>query len=384
VTYRVEAVAVPGGTLVTAVPLNSTNQTLNSLIHVEILVSIVVVVALLVLALWIVSFGLRPLEEMTETAGAIAAGDLSQRVRRPQERGEVGRLGSALNGMLSQIEAAFAERTASESRLRRFVADASHELRTPLTSIRGYAELLRKDALVDDASRRRAAERIEHEASRMGLLVDDLLLLARLDQGRPLERFSIDLGTVVRDAVEAARAVDRQRRISLEVSGEVRVSGDAARLRQVFDNLLRNAVIHTPAGTPVHVSVRRDGQRAVITVADEGPGLAVDQSARLFDRFYRGSEARTGEGTGLGLSIVSALAAAHGGRALVESAPGRGTVFTVELPAADTEDESEPAVTGRADAPPGSTPSPPDPAPDPPEGRGTLDSPDHGQRPVRH
>jgi two-component system OmpR family sensor kinase len=384
VTYRVEAVAVPGGTLVTAVPLNPTNQTLNSLVHVEILVSIVVVVALLVLALWIVSFGLRPLEEMTETAGAIAAGDLSQRVRRPEERGEVGRLGSALNGMLSQIEAAFAERTASESRLRRFVADASHELRTPLTSIRGYAELLRKDALVDDASRRRAAERIEHEASRMGLLVDDLLLLARLDQGRPLERFSIDLGTVVRDAVEAARAVDRQRRISLEVSGEVRVSGDAARLRQVFDNLLRNAVIHTPAGTPVHVSVRRDGQRAVITVADEGPGLAVDQSARLFDRFYRGSEARTGEGTGLGLSIVSALAAAHGGRALVESAPGRGTVFTVELPAADTEDESEPAVTGRADAPPGSTPSPPDPAPDPPEGGGTLDSPDHGQRPVRH
>jgi two-component system OmpR family sensor kinase len=321
---------------------------------------------------------------MTETAGAIAAGDLSQRVRRPEERGEVGRLGSALNGMLSQIEAAFAERTASESRLRRFVADASHELRTPLTSIRGYAELLRKDALVDDASRRRAAERIEHEASRMGLLVDDLLLLARLDQGRPLERFSVDLGTVVRDAVEAARAVDHQRRISLEVSGEVRVSGDAARLRQVFDNLLRNAVIHTPAGTPVHVSVRRDGQRAVITVADEGPGLAVDQSARLFDRFYRGSEARTGEGTGLGLSIVSALAAAHGGRALVESAPGRGTVFTVELPAADTEDESEPAVTGRADAPPGSTPSPPDAAPDPPEGRGTLDRPDHGQRPVRH
>jgi len=398
VTYRVEAVAVPGGTLVTAVSLGPTDQTVASLIHVEVVVSIVVVAALLVLALWIVRFGLRPLEEMTETAGAIAAGDLSQRIRRPEERGEVGRLGSALNGMLSQIEAAFAERTLSESRLRRFVADASHELRTPLTSIRGYAELLRKGALDDEDARRRAAERIEHEASRMGILVDDLLLLARLDQGRPIERFRVDLGAVVLDAVEAARAADRHRRISLALSGVVFVLGDASRLRQVLDNLLRNAVVHTPEGTPVHVAVRLDGPLAVVTVADEGPGLSADQAARLFDRFYRGSEARTGEGTGLGLSIVAALASAHGGRAFVTSTPGEGTVFTVELPASDAAEQSGDTGTGRPGAPTGFAPGPVSPGPSAPSpgptdvepgaapsaGDDTPGTVDHGQRPVRH
>jgi two-component system OmpR family sensor kinase len=364
VSYRVEAVALPGGTLVTAVPLDPTDQTLASLIHVEVIVSIVVVLALIIMALWIVRLGLRPLDEMTETAGAIAAGDLTRRVRDPEESGEVGRLGSALNGMLSQIEAAFAERTSSETRLRRFVADASHELRTPLTSIRGYAELLRKGALGDEEARRRAAERIEHEASRMGLLVDDLLLLARLDQGRPLEQSTVDLGTVVGDAVGAARDMAPDRPITLATDGTVLVSGDAPRLRQVFDNLLRNAVVHTPAGTPVHVAVRRDGSGALVTVADEGPGLDADQAARLFDRFYRGSEARTGEGTGLGLSIVAALAAAHGGRAFVRSTPGTGTVFTVELPALEARgtgagpgrepvaDEPEPLSTWEPDAAP--------------------------------
>ena len=377
-TYRAQALALPGGTLITAVPLDSTTATLTSLIHVEVIVSIVVVLALLFLALWIVRFGLRPLEEMTETAGAIAAGDLSQRVRRPEERGEVGRLGSALNGMLSQIEAAFAERTSSETRLRRFVADASHELRTPLTSIRGYAELLRKDALADEEARRRAAERIEHEASRMGLLVDDLLLLARLDQGRPLERFPVDLGVLVHDAVEAARTVDPARPISLELSGEVLVVGDAARLRQVIDNLLQNAVVHTPPATPVAVSVERQGSLAVISVADEGPGLAPDQAERVFDRFYRGSEARTGEGTGLGLSIVAALATAHGGRALARSRPGPGAVFTVELPAAD---EGEPILSPlSASWRQGPETEPETDAPEPV----APDVVDHGPRPVRH
>ncbi len=380
-TYRVEAVAVPGGTLVTAVPLDPTDQTLASLIHVEIVVSIVVVLALLVLALWIVRFGLRPLEEMTETAGAIAAGDLTQRVRSPEERGEVGRLGSALNGMLSQIEAAFAERTSSESRLRRFVADASHELRTPLTSIRGYAELLRKGAFEDEDSRRRAAERIEHEASRMGLLVDDLLLLARLDQGRPLERFVVDLGTVVHDAVEAARAVDGDRQFSLDVFGTVLVAGDAARLRQIFDNLLRNAIVHTPAHTSVDVTVRRDGPRAVVTVADQGPGLAADQASRLFDRFYQGSEARTGEGTGLGLSIVAALSAAHGGRAFVQSVPGEGTVFTVELPASDVPEGTEVGIRSLADSPTSSPSS--DPVGESPSEVDPVEVSEHDQRPVR-
>jgi two-component system OmpR family sensor kinase len=343
--YRAQAVAVPGGTVVTAIALAPTDQTVASVARVEWVVSIVVVLALLVLVLWIVRLGLRPLDEMTETAGAIAGGDLTRRVRRTDERSEVGRLGAALNGMLSQIEAAFQERAVSESRLRRFVADASHELRTPLTSIRGYAELLRKGAFEDEDGRRNATERIEHEAARMSVLVDDLLLLARLDQGRPLERFPVDVAEVVSDAADAARAVDPQRPISLDSRGIVFVEGDAVRLRQIVDNLLHNASVHTPAGTPVHLIVRREKGLVVIEVADEGPGLTAEVKARVFDRFYRGNEARTGGGAGLGLSIVAALATAHGGRALVDSEPGRGTTFRVELPALDR--SIEPGVESR-------------------------------------
>ena len=335
--YRVHAVAVPGGTLVTAISLEPTQKTLASLTHIELFVSIGVMIALLLLVLWVVRLGMRPLDDMTETAGAIAGGDLTRRIRRADHRSEVGRLGVALNGMLSQIEAAFGERTSSEARLRRFVADASHELRTPLTSIRGYAELLRKGAFDTEEERRRAAERIEGEASRMSLLVDDLLLLARLDQGRPLELDSVDLHRVVADAVDAARTKDSGRPVTLDSEGQVWVRGDAARLRQIMDNLLQNASVHTPAGTPVHVEVVREGPTAVVRVADAGPGLDAEQAARVFDRFYRGSEARTGEGTGLGLSIVSALAGAHGGRARVDTAPGAGAVFVVEIPATDPE-----------------------------------------------
>ena len=344
--YRVQAVALPGGTLVTAVSLDPTNQTLASLTHVEIGVSIAVVAALLLLLLWIVRFGLRPLEDMTRTAGAIARGDLTRRIQRTDERSEVGRLGAALNGMLSQIEAAFREREGSETRLRRFVADASHELRTPLTSIRGYAELLRKEAFSDEGARRRAAERIEHEAARMSLLVDDLLLLARLDQGRPLDRTRADVTEVASDAVEAARATDPRRAISLDSHERVFVEGDTERLRQIVDNLLRNAQVHTPSETPVHVRVSREGRSAVISVADEGPGLDADDQARVFDRFYRGSEARTGGGAGLGLSIVAALALAHGGRAYVTSVLGHGATFVVELPALGPPNQPESAADG--------------------------------------
>jgi two-component system OmpR family sensor kinase len=292
---------------------------------------------------------MRPLDDMTETAGAIAGGDLTRRIRRADDRSEVGRLGSALNGMLSQIEAAFRERTSSEARLRRFVADASHELRTPLTSIRGYAELLRKGAFDSEEDRRRAAERIEGEASRMSLLVDDLLLLARLDQGRPLERTPVDLSRIVADAVEAARVINREQPVTVEMEDAVVVHGDAARLRQIVDNLLHNAVVHTPPGTPVRVSVKRKGPLAEIRVADDGPGLDAEKAARVFDRFYRGSEARTGEGVGLGLSIVAALAAAHEGRASVEAVPGAGAVFSVEIPAAEPEAATHP--TREAEAP---------------------------------
>ncbi|HVA04828.1 MAG TPA: HAMP domain-containing sensor histidine kinase [Acidimicrobiales bacterium] len=347
--YRLQAVAVPGGTLVTAISLDPTDKTLASLTHVELFVSIVVIIALLLLALWIVRLGLRPLDDMTETAGAIAGGDLTRRIRRADDRSEVGRLGSALNGMLSQIEAAFRERTSSEDRLRRFVADASHELRTPLTSVRGYAELLRKGAFDTEDERRRAAERIEGEAARMSLLVEDLLLLARLDQGRPLTREPVDLCQVVAHAVDSIRINNTGRPITLDQDGSIVVQGDAARLRQIVDNLLQNAVVHTPPATPVHVKVGRDGPNAVVQVADEGPGLEAEQAVHVFDRFYRGNESRTGEGTGLGLSIVAALAAAHGGSARVDTAPRAGSVFLVEIPLTDA--VSETATVSETDVP---------------------------------
>ena len=206
--YQLQAVSLPQGTLVTAVSLNPTDDTLASLVRVELIASGAIVLALCVLALWTVRRGLRPLEDMSETAGAIASGDLTRRVPSEDENTEVGRLGAALNAMLAQIEMAFEEKTGSEARLRQFVADASHELRTPLTSIRGYAELLRKGGFSDEEGRQRALARIEHEAARMGGLVDDLLLLARLDQGRPLEMLPVDLRRVALDAVEDARAVE--------------------------------------------------------------------------------------------------------------------------------------------------------------------------------
>ncbi|HAM03664.1 MAG TPA: sensor histidine kinase, partial [Acidimicrobiaceae bacterium] len=206
------------------------------------------------------------------------------------------------------------------------------ELRTPLTSIRGYAELLRKGALDDEAGRRRAAERIEHEATRMGVLVDDLLLLARLDQGRPVEEAPVDLAGVVTEAVDAARAADPAHPVTLSARQPVMVTGDAGRLRQVADNLLHNASVHTPAGTSVQVDVGRSNGHAVLVVTDQGPGLTPDEAAHVFDRFYRGERARGRPGTGLGLSIVSALATAHGGRAYARPGAGGGAEFVVELP----------------------------------------------------
>ena len=360
--YLGEALALPGGTLVTATPIAPSEQTLSSLSRVELLVSAIVVLVLLLLVLWTVRLGLRPLEDMTATARAIAGGDLGRRIRRSNDRSEVGRLGTALNGMLSQIESAFFERTASERRLRRFVADASHELRTPLTSIRGYAELLRKGALDDEDSRRRAAERIEHEATRMSLLVDDLLLLARLDQGRELERTRVDLAAVAERAVESARAADAEHPVTLAASGGMVVVGDAGRLRQVADNLLRNAQVHTPAGTAVRVEVRRRDGRAQLVVADEGPGLSVDEAERVFDRFYRGESARGRPGTGLGLSIVAALAVAHGGWAWARPGERGGVAFVVDLPLAGSPPSPPPAGEAAADpggGEPGTPPGPP-------------------------
>jgi two-component system OmpR family sensor kinase len=320
--------------LIVAIPLADADHTLHHLLLVEVIVITTVLLAMAILAWWVVKLGLRPLEDMERTAGAIAAGDLSQRVEIVDANTEVGRLGTAMNEMMQQIETAFAARAASEARLRRFVGDASHELRTPLTSIRGYAELFRRGAADRPEDLAKAMRRIEEEANRMGVLVDDMLLLARLDQGRPLERQPVDLSVISRDAVDDFRAVSPERPIDFAPAGSVFVPGDEARLRQVLGNLLQNVRRHTPGDTPVHVRVYSGATEAVIEVADEGPGMSAEDASRVFERFWRSDPSRTraSGGAGLGLAIVAAIADAHGGRAEVQTAPGAGATFRVRLP----------------------------------------------------
>jgi two-component system OmpR family sensor kinase len=295
-------------------------------------VSAGVVVALLIMLTLLIRRGLRPLEDMTAEAGAIAAGDLTRRVQPADEKSEIGRLGSALNGMLAQIELAFDKQRSSEDRLRRFLGDASHELRTPLTSIRGYAELLRKDALEDDEARERALARIESESARMGVLVEDLLILARMGESPVPETKPVDLVAFVSDAVEDARALDPSRQITLTVSGPAIIEADEQRIEQLIHNLLQNALVHTPAGTPVDVRVERSGSLTALRVRDEGPGMDEEQASRVFDRFYRGTASGRDNGSGLGLFIVATVAKSLGGHVSVDTARGKGATFTVVLP----------------------------------------------------
>jgi two-component system, OmpR family, sensor kinase len=322
------------GTLVVGVPLQDLNSTLTRLVWIELAVGAATLAALAALGFWLVRLGLRPLTRMEETARAIAAGDLSQRIEEADPRTEVGRLGRTLNAMLAHIEGAFAERHAAEQRLRRFVADASHELQTPLTSVRGYAELFRRGMAQRPEDLEEAMGRIESEAVRMSALVDDMLLLARLDEDRALEREPVDLAVLAAEGVRDAKAVEPSRPITLETEGATVVRGDEARLRQVVANLLGNVRRHTPPGAAAHVRVARVGDEAVLEVADAGQGMSAEQTARVFERFFRAdpSRARTSGGTGLGLSIVAAIASAHGGRAEVESEPGRGSTFRLVLP----------------------------------------------------
>jgi two-component system OmpR family sensor kinase len=333
IQYRLSALAVPQGTLFTAISLLPTNETLVSLLRVEVAASAAAIVVLCALALWTIRRGLRPLEAMAATADAISSGDLTRRVPAASSSSEVDRLGVALNAMLAQIEAAFAEKSDSEERLRRFVADASHELRTPLTSIRGYTELLRKGAFVEEEGRQRALERVESEASRMGGLVNDLLLLARLDQGRPLEALPVDLRRISADAVDDARAVDPSRRIELAAAEPVVVVGDHDRLHQAVHNLVGNALAHTPSTAPVRVEVTAEGAIGVVRVIDRGPGIDPAEATLVFERFYRGDKARSRAGTGLGLAIVRSIAEASKGSASVVSVPGE-TTFALRLPLA--------------------------------------------------
>jgi two-component system OmpR family sensor kinase len=324
------------GTLVLAAPLNDVADTLRRLALIELVVSLLAVAAIVGAGLWLVRVGLLPLTRIGETAAAIGAGDLSRRVEAGAgPRTEVGRLAAALNGMLGQLESAFAARSASERRLRRFVGDASHELRTPLSAVQAYAELFERGARERPADLARAMAGIQRETRRMGELVDELLLLARLDQGRPLERVPVDLAALARDAVDAARALEPRRPFEVSLPERLDVVGDPTRLRQVLDNLLGNVRAHTPLEAPACVSLSRVGGRALLEVTDRGPGLSAEAAARAFERFYRADPSRSRDrgGSGLGLAIVAAIVEAHGGRAMVESRVGDGARFEVSLPA---------------------------------------------------
>ena len=336
--YRVQVSNEPGGVLVVAAPFTGVDATLRRLIGIELVVTALVLAALALLGLWLVRLGLRPLDAIGATAAGIAAGELSQRVERAEPGTEVGRLGMALNAMLGRIEAAFEAQSASEQKLRRFVADASHELRTPLAGVRAYAELFERGADRRPEDLERSMQGIRRESERMSVLVDDLLLLARLDEGRPLERKPVELDDIARDAVETARTVEPEREIALAAE-PVAVLGDAHRLRQIVDNLLANVRAHTPSATPVSVRVAAHDGHAVIEVADTGPGIAADDVSRVFERFYRAdrSRSRARGGVGLGLSIVAAVAEAHGGAASAECPPGEGARFRIALPLASSE-----------------------------------------------
>lgn len=332
------AVALPasGGAIVVAGSLVAIRQTLGNLLAVEIAVAAGVLALTLGLGLVLARQATHPLEEIARTADAIAAGDMDRRVPLGRGGSETGRVARALNTMLSQIQDAFSRRDATEARLRTFVADASHELATPLTSIRGYAELFQRGLADHPEDLAKALRRIESEAARMGVLVDDLLLLASFDAGRPLAQDPVDLGRIAADAAADLAALDRDRPVSLEAASPVIVVGDEARLRQVASNLVSNLRRHTPAGTPVILRARRDATMGVLEVADRGPGMTAEQAAKVFDRFYRVDKARSRAmgGAGLGLSIIAAIAEAHGGQASVTTAPGQGATFSIAIPLA--------------------------------------------------
>ena len=321
-----------GDAIVVAVPMDELTASLNRLVLIEGAAAVALLAALAVGAWLILRRGLRPLEHMATSARSISAGDLSQRVAPADGRSEVGQLGLALNTMLGELEGAFAERDATEHRLRQFLADASHELRTPLTSIQGFAELFRLGGEKDHVDLAIIMRRIEEESARMKVLVEDLLLLARLDETRPVERAPVDLAVLAADACSDAVAADPGRPVTLDASGPIIVFGDEGHLRQAIANLVSNALTHTLAGTPIEVSAARTNGHATVVVRDHGEGLDADALDHVFDRFWRADRARVGSGSGLGLSIVAAIAQEHGGDISVVNADGGGARFELTLP----------------------------------------------------
>ncbi len=399
-SWRVLVRAVPGGRhVVAAVSLDDVQSTVGQLEIADTVAGVAAILLLAGIGFPLIRASLAPLSRMEETASAIAAGELSRRIPHPQERTEVGRLATALNAMLGRIEASYraredgeAKARDSEDRMRRFVADASHELRTPLTSVKGLAEFyLQQGDAADRAEVIRLMTGIQAEAARMGRLVDDLLLLAQFDEDRPLDLQPVDLSSIAVQAAAVAHAIQPGRPLTVVAVAPVIVRADAGRLRQVLDNLIGNALQHTPAGTPVTVTVTDCSQDGQVSVADAGPGLSAAQAAQVFDRFYRTDRARSraSGGTGLGLSIAATLVAAHDGTIDVDTQPGHGATFVVRLPLA-----AAPAVKGDGEAG-GGPPEPHEDVPDPAAGHPKQASPEPGDlesarqepaphEPVRH
>jgi two-component system OmpR family sensor kinase len=328
--------ANPGGELiVVAAPLTELRGTLDRLLLIEAGVSVAALAVIAGLGYVSVRLGLRPLDRVVETADAIAGGDLSRRVRAASPRTEVGRLGAAFNAMLGTIEESFARREASEQKLRRFVADASHELRTPLTSLKGYAEMLERPSL-EQVDREAAVRRIEEAAGRMARLVDDMLLLARLDEEPALQVQRVDLAEIVAGAVADAQASEPERPIVLLESPSVFVDGDRDHLARAVANLLANVRMHTRPDVTARARTGVEDGRAYVEVSDDGPGIPPDLKEKLFERFFRADRSRTraSGGAGLGLSIVASIAEAHEGSVSLETAPGPGATFRIWLPLA--------------------------------------------------
>ena len=323
------------GTVVVANSLAEVDRTLQRLGFFFLILGLLALTAVGLVSRWIIAISLKPLEQVEETAEAIAGGDLSARLPAAKPDTEVGRLTTALNTMLGRIEESFEARVNSESKLRRFVADASHELRTPLTAIRGFAELHRQGAVVGEENTKELVGRIEKESIRMSTLVEDLLLLARLDQSREMAQEPVDLNALLTEAVASAKAAGPNHLIELSLpSAEVFILGDSQRVHQVVANLLANARTHTPDNSQIKVALEQGVAETVILVSDNGPGLSEGDQERIFERFFRAdpSRARTsGEGSGLGLSIVDAVMQAHGGYVSVQSKLGAGATFKLHF-----------------------------------------------------
>jgi two-component system OmpR family sensor kinase len=336
--FRVATTVLPSslGSVIVAQSLSDFDKTTHQISIVFLIIGGIVLLFIAFASRQVIKLSMKPLKKIEETAEQIAAGDLSARLENFEPDTEVGRLSTSLNTMLSRIEESFAARAQSEDKLRRFVADASHELRTPLTSIRGFAELHRQGAVPEGEKTKELISRIEKESMRMGYLVEDLLLLARMDQSRELVLVDLDLSSLVTEAVTSAQAAGPDHPITSEIAHNIHTQGDADKVYQVVTNLLANARAHTPAGTAIHVSTYATKDGSYVSVADNGPGLSAEDQLHVFERFYRVDSSRqrsSDDGSGLGLSIVDEVMKAHGGTVSVASEPGKGATFTLHFKA---------------------------------------------------